>query len=285
MATYPVVVVDLSWHNEMEPDGFKKLKDAGVVGVILKASEGTHYTDPTYRSRQDQARRAGLLVGAYHFANGADPIAQAKHFLRNAYWDNNTLLCLDWEDPPPRPGAPAERSRVMSVEDAKKFCEYVYQVTGQRPVIYSGNTAKRLLGNNKDPFFGQHRLWLASYTHEYDVQNSWEDYWLWQFTGDNLGPNLPRTVPGVKGNGIDLNTGDPDLIEATWTGGKPNKINTGVLPDVDALPSVGVDDVAATGVAGAGALTAYLEFGIVAAVVAAAIVGGIWWYLKSQRKK
>ena len=282
MATYPVVVVDISWHNEMEPDGFKKLKDAGVVGVILKATEGTHYTDPTYRSRQDQARRAGLLVGAYHFANGADPIEQAKHFLRNAHWDANTLLSLDWEDPPQRSSGPPERSRTMTAEAAKLFCEYVYQVTGQRPVIYSGHTAKRILGNSKDAFLGQHRLWLASYTHDYEVQASWEDYWLWQFTGDSLGPNMPRKISGIKGTGIDLNTGDANEIADQWTGSKPNKHNSGELPEIEVMPSVTKEDVAAGGAAAGGGLYALSEYGWEAALIATTIIVGIylWWKLR-----
>ena len=58
---------------------------AGKKFAFMKATEDTNYTDPTYTSNRASARAAGLVVGAYHFAqpstvagNGA---AQADHFI------------------------------------------------------------------------------------------------------------------------------------------------------------------------------------------------------------
>lgn len=245
------------------------MRSAGVVGVILKATEGLTIVDDKYLANKKAALEAGLLVGAYHFAHAGDPIDQAKFFLKHADWDGYTLFAHDWEDPPHGPP--------MSLSDTRRFVEYIYQVTGQRPVIYSGNTAKRLMGDVEDDYIGQHRLWLASYTETYHYQPSWTKHYIWQFTGDNLGPNLPRRVAGVQGGGIDLNTGDPGEIVMKWTGGRKNKDNTGDLPDDDVAnnPKIGLDDLG-VGVGGVAVLTAT---DWLTALVVIAILGGIfvWW--------
>lgn len=279
MGTYPVYVVDLSSHNNIT--SFADMKAAGVIGVILKSTQGTHYVDKTYKQRKADALAAGLLVGTYHFADGTDPVEQAKHFLSNSDWDENTLFAHDWEDPP-RTSGPAERSQSMSAANSKVFCEYIYQVTGQRPAIYSGHTAKRELGDNKDEFFGQHRLWLASYTNEFQCQASWDDYWIVQFTGDNLGPNFPRKIDGVAGAGIDLNTGDPVKIRSLWTGGRINRPNTGTLPEIEEVkPTIGLDDGLVVG----GGISVLTQTDWLTGLVVVAIIVGIFVWWKYFRKK
>lgn len=273
MATYPIHVVDLSHYQTVT--SFDEMKKAGVIGVILKATEGLTIIDDKYLMFQRAAEEAGLLVGGYHFLHAGDPIPQAKFFLKNANWGPNTLLAADWEHPPHGPQ--------MSLEDIKKFLEYIYQVTGQRPALYSGNVAKEELGETKDAYMAQHRYWLASYTANIVLQASWDAYWLLQFTGDNLGPNLPRRCPGVVGGGLDLNAGDPAEIERLWTGGHPNKANTGVLPDDDVAnnPKVGIDDVAV----GAGGVAILSTADWITGLVTVAILVGIfvWWkYFKNK---
>jgi Glycosyl hydrolases family 25 len=57
--------IDIS-DNNAEPD-YEALLLAGVEGIMLKATEGTTYVDPTFGARYDAAKKAGLTVGAYHF--------------------------------------------------------------------------------------------------------------------------------------------------------------------------------------------------------------------------
>ena len=46
---------------------------------------------------------------------------------------------------------------------------------------------------------------------------AWSHYWLWQFTGDGIGPQ-PHTIPGITTQGIDINqyNGDPDNLAEEW---------------------------------------------------------------------
>lgn len=87
-------VIDLSHHNQIS--SFQQIKDAGILAVIHKATQGQSYTDPTFISHRDAAHGVGLKFGAYHFGTGGDAVVQAEHFLSVA--GNDGLLVLDFED-------------------------------------------------------------------------------------------------------------------------------------------------------------------------------------------
>ena len=73
-------VVNLSHYDMMRPD-FATMKREGIMGVIHEATYPPFVRDAKYLDRQMGALQAGLLWGAYHYANGSDPIRQADHFL------------------------------------------------------------------------------------------------------------------------------------------------------------------------------------------------------------
>src|SRR5438552_18617256 len=99
-------VVNLSHYDMMRPD-FAAMKSEGILGVIHEATYPRLERDAKYFERQQAATRAGLLWGAYHYANGTDPIRQADHFLSvvSSAWaqtdpaarSNGVLLVLDFE--------------------------------------------------------------------------------------------------------------------------------------------------------------------------------------------
>lgn len=200
-------VIDVSHYNVIENlDGAKKL---GIWGVIHKASEGMTVLDKKLEARRFLTKEAGLLWGTYHFIRKGDVKKQVEWYLKNAKPADDDLMCLDWED-----------NRV-SVIDAVQFLSYLTQKTGRQAVLYSGNTAKEKI-KTKDDFLGSHRLWLAQYGTKPSVQKSWDNFWLWQFTGDGLGP-LPHTIEGmtIPGNsGMDINhyAGTKAQLIKEWAG-------------------------------------------------------------------
>ena len=104
--------------------------------------------------------------------------------------------------------------------EARDFLGKLGDRLGRKPVLYSGALIKDQLGGTVDAFFGGHRLWLAQYGPTPKVQKSWHSYWLWQYSGDGIGP-LPHDCPGIPGNSagkIDCNTyaGSPDQLAAEW---------------------------------------------------------------------
>src|SRR5271154_1174616 len=95
-------VIDLSHFNTRVD--FSSARADGILGVILKGTQGTDYIDPTYAGRQVLARHAGLLTGAYHFGTGtAGGADQANYFLQSIKPDPTTLVALDFEKNPQGP--------------------------------------------------------------------------------------------------------------------------------------------------------------------------------------
>jgi len=203
------MVVDLS-HWDPAYD-YGKVLDSGIFGCIYKATEGDGYTDPTYVDQQRMAKSAGLLWGAYHFAN-AEPISkQIDNFLRFACPDPDELFCLDWED---------YGSNTMSLSNVKTWMKEVEDALGREGqcVLYSGNTAKEALGDSVDDFLGERRLWLCQYGDTPVWQKSWDRYWLWQYTDGVYGP-APHSINGIGPCDINSFERSSDDLMAEWATG------------------------------------------------------------------
>ena len=199
------LVVDLSHHNDVAD--FGKVKASGIAGIIHKATEATGFADNMYAVRRGDATNAGLLWGAYHFLRPVSISAQVDFFLKIAAPDNTTLLALDHED---------ERVPLIN---AKEFLLRVEDAVGRKAVLYSGFLIKEQLGNRIDSYLAAHRLWLAQYGPRLVTPRNWSSAWLWQFTGDGVGPK-PHSIPGIVDTGIDINHFDGDAVKlaAEWSG-------------------------------------------------------------------
>src|SRR6201993_1037777 len=134
-------VVNLSHYDMMRPD-FDAMKREGIIGVIHEATYPHFVRDAKYFERQQAATRAGLLWGAYHYANATDPVRQADHFLSPvaSAWaqvdpaarSNGVLLVLDFEKNGHYPGG------TMHLDQAIAFVQRIHERTGKYPGIYSG---------------------------------------------------------------------------------------------------------------------------------------------------
>jgi GH25 family lysozyme M1 (1,4-beta-N-acetylmuramidase) len=191
------IVIDI-YHGNVVKD-FGLLRDAGIVGVIHKAVQGARIDDHLYAVRRLAAKTAGLMWGAYCFNTGEPVSAQVDEFFRVADPDDQTLMCLDFEDNP---------HSQMSLQQAIDFLGLVDQKLGRKCWIYSGNRIKDLLGSKVNTFLGSHPLWLAQYGPRAVVQNSWSRYNLWQYSEHGQ-------LPGTDGY-LDLNVADPDQIKLDW---------------------------------------------------------------------
>lgn len=182
------IVVDISHGDTVT--SFQQARAAGLLGVIHKATTGATGKDDAYKDRRKLAIEAGLLWGAYHWGTHAPVKDQVDNFLQWAEPDKNTLVALDYE----RTGG-----NQMTLDDARDFLTILGTSLNRKPVIYGGDLLKDDLGNKKDLFFGSHRLWLAQYGNHPVVQVSWDQFWLWQYTDGESGPD-PKTVPGIPGD-------------------------------------------------------------------------------------
>ena len=91
-------IVDL-FHGDTGID-FHALKAGGVDGVILKATQGTGYTDPAYADTMARARSVCFpVVGAYHYFDKTAPaVQQVDHFLSVARLKPGEFAALDTEE-------------------------------------------------------------------------------------------------------------------------------------------------------------------------------------------
>jgi lysozyme len=199
------VVIDLSHHNQGLD--FSQIRNAGILGIIHKATQGTMYADPTYAAHRTAARAQGLLWGAYAFGTGADGVEQAQHFLDVVQPDGQTLLALDFEANPHGPS--------VNMEEARSFVTHVKAETGNWPVLYSGYYIKQLLGSNQDPVLAQCPFWLAQYGPTAVVPANWQTWTFWQYTDGAAGPQ-PHDVPGAGLCDRDFYNGQPADLQANW---------------------------------------------------------------------
>ncbi|WP_242907401.1 glycoside hydrolase family 25 protein [Actinomadura terrae] len=170
--------IDVSSHNP-------SYETEGLDFVIVKATEGRSYINP-YRARQAaHARRAGCVVGFYHFLHGRKGLslaritAQARYFVEHCGAERGDILALDWETDP--------KGRLATSAQKDKFLR---EVTRLRP------DHRLILYVNRD-------LWTRKSTTDYKADGLWiadyrkaghpliHDEWCFhQYTSEPLDKNV-----------------------------------------------------------------------------------------------
>jgi len=183
--TDPICIDVSHWQ---EPDGsspWPRLRKAGIRGVILKATEGDSYIDPTFRERYEAALEEGFPVCGYHFLRPGNMQTQMSHFVETVQPINGERLVLDHEDPG------------VSLSDLKDAVQALIDFNPSLQItIYSGYVIKEQIGQDEyDPWLsGNTSLWLAHYTTGEPTwpRGTWAEWSLWQYTDqgtvDGYGP-------------------------------------------------------------------------------------------------
>ena len=66
--------------------------------AIVKATQGTTYTNPDCVRSVEQLFSAGKKVGVYHYISGGNAVAEANFFIDSILnWIGRAMICLDWE--------------------------------------------------------------------------------------------------------------------------------------------------------------------------------------------
>ncbi len=73
---------------------------SGLSFLFTKATQGTNYVNPRMASQASTARKAGLVVGFYHFLVTGNIQKQAEYFVTKAASQEHDVLACDWENDP-----------------------------------------------------------------------------------------------------------------------------------------------------------------------------------------
>jgi lysozyme len=173
-------IVDIYVGDSRAPD-FARIKQAGIVAFIHKATDPIHRLDPElYMQRKSAAKAAGLLWGSYHFGRSGDGVAQANAYLDFIKPDDQEFVCLDFEFPESRPDT------VMPLDEAENFVNRVRERLGKPPFLYGGNYLREQAAALNSSALASCPLWFADYRRRPapQIPTLWKTYSFWQYRGD-----------------------------------------------------------------------------------------------------
>jgi len=161
---------------------------AGRRFAYVKATEGTSYRNPYFASQYGGAATAGLIRGAYHFANpaGASGKEQADFFVSNGGgWrrDGRTLpgvLDIEYN---PYGSTCYGLSQSAMVAWIAGFVRQYKQRSGRDAVIYTTTDWWTRCTGNTTAFARTNPLWIARYASAPGtLPGTWRYYTFWQYS-------------------------------------------------------------------------------------------------------
>lgn len=204
-------------------DALQAAKAGGIGCVIVKATQGKDYVDPTFARWVVAVQKAGLMLGLYHFGSDtAEGTTQAGWFLDHASGvfggviPPNVRLVLDWETNP-------KGAHTMPYHAARDFLDACASSSTLKPILYSGSSFLCARVTSPDDPLGDFPLWVAAYGPVTPRVPPSCHVTLFQYTDGKFGPNdqstFPRITPGF--GGIDRSSFDGTAAEfAAWWNGQ-----------------------------------------------------------------
>lgn len=167
---------------------------SGTDITMVKATQGTYYINPYCDTDYQAAKKAGKMLGVYHYAGGGDPAVEANYFYKNIKnYIGEAVPALDWEDyQNPKFGKDPNWCR--------NFVDKFHELSGVWPLIYTGQASLSEVGNCAKNC----GLWVAWYAtmnwNSWTLPAAsfsvapWPTYTIWQFTGGDMDRNVVNTT-------------------------------------------------------------------------------------------
>ena len=158
--------VDVSSHNgHISVEDYRQLASKGVDGVVVKLTEGTHYTNPFAESQVRNAQAAGLQVSTYafsHYTSDAEARAEARYyaaFANKLSLPKNTVMVNDMEDPKMQTGI-NQHTQAWADEMRKQgYANLMYYTSAS----WVDQNNLRHKGSINTSLFGLDNFWIAQY--------------------------------------------------------------------------------------------------------------------------
>ena len=179
-----------------------KLKEQKIKFVYIKATEGSSHQDEMFEANWENAKKAGMLNGAYHFFSYDTPGSdQAENFIKTVgdSVKGRLLPVVDLEYYGDKEENPLAKEDV--IRELNAFLKALESKYDTKPMIY---TRSDIYDKYLEGYSDEYKMWISSlYT-----PLSWNykgDWYIWQYL--NRG-----TLEGYSGEEkyIDLNVLNKD---------------------------------------------------------------------------
>lgn len=194
--------VDVASHQHLggQAIDWAQVRASGISFAFIKADEGPRggagrYTNPWFRADWDGARRAGLLVGAYHYARPRTPVAatadaDARAFVALVGPSLRTAglpPVLDLEEP----GGLGGRDIAAW---AGQWLATVAALTGRTPAVYTARWYWNGFATGGAEL-ARYPLWVARYADTPGtLPGGWATWSFWQHSSSGRVPGIPTAV-------------------------------------------------------------------------------------------
>lgn len=179
--------IDVS-HHQGHIDWNVVATDTMLQFVYVKATEGSTLVDSRYRANVSGARRAGLMVGSYHFLTSRSLIVdQFLNFSEQVDMSEQELLPMvdvEWQGVSGWTTAQVQDSLAL-------FCWLVKDAYGADPVIYAD---ARFFRERLAPRFNDYPLFIAHYHRQQPVVRGAGRHVLWQRSEHGRIPGIEKDV-------------------------------------------------------------------------------------------
>lgn len=182
--------IDISHHQKNIDWG--KVIDSGIEFVIIKATEGVDYVDDMFLDHYNNAKKAGLKIGVYHYVTPStieDAKAEAADFLK-------AIKGLKFDIPPVLDFEEDRKvDKITLTKIALTWLWVVEEALKIKPLFYSYPNfiqTKIIAADLKD-----YPLWIAHYDVKEPKIAPWDKWKFWQYTSSG-------TIPGINGR-VDMN--------------------------------------------------------------------------------
>lgn len=206
--------IDISSHQHGAQGSIdiQQTVSGGQSFAFIKATEGTHYINPQFRSDTIKFIEEEVPVGFYHYARPAasSGAEQARLFVRVTGIDNGVKAFP--------PVLDIETDGGLSASELTKwvgeFVDEIKRLTDRETMIYTyPHFWKEKMGNTTE--FNHLPLWIASYAPSLKadvIPGGWESWDFWQYTDSGR-------VPGYSGK-VDVNVfnGTEDELQSLYIG-------------------------------------------------------------------
>jgi lysozyme len=176
--------IDVSYYQETID--WQRVRRAGIRFAFIRLSDGATLRDAKFATNWAEAKRVGIVRGAYQFFRPDQSVSAQADLMIAA------MRGRDRHDLPPvidievDGGLPAS----VVVARAQAWIERVRGKLGVEPIVYTGSDLWR---NGGAAPLGSQALWLAHYTQGCPVLPSpWTRWTFWQHTDRGA-------VPGIEG--------------------------------------------------------------------------------------